>query len=49
MKNVLNLLQEMTPKQKEPLAKILGLKDQSDSEIIKKFSKMLLPAKGWLP
>ena len=48
MKNVLNLLQELTPKQKEPLAKILGLKDQSDSEIIKKFSKMLLPAKGWL-
>lgn len=48
MKNVLNLLQEMTPEQKEPLAKILGLKDQSDSEVIKKFSKMLLPAKGWL-
>lgn len=48
MKNILNLLQEMTPEQKEPLSKILGLKHQSDSEIIKKFSKMLLPAKGWL-
>lgn len=48
MKNVLNLLQVMTLKQKEPLAKILGIKDQSYSEIIKKFSKMLLPAKGWL-
>ncbi|KIA89589.1 hypothetical protein [Kaistella jeonii] len=48
MKYVLNLLQEMTPEQKEPLAKILGLKNQSDSEIIKKFSKMLLPVKGFM-
>lgn len=48
MNNVLHLLQEMTPKQKEPLAKILALKDTSDSEILTKLSKMLLPAKGWL-
>ena len=47
MNHVLTLLQEMTPKQKEPLAKILGLKVNSDSEIILKFSKLLRPLKGW--
>lgn len=46
MKYIENLLQEMTVAQKTPLQKILGLKDTNSEEIIKKLSKILLPAKG---
>ena len=46
MKYVEYLLQEMTESQKSPLVKILGLKDQNNQEILKKLSKVLLPAKG---
>jgi hypothetical protein len=48
MKQIQNLLQEMTLEQKEIFVKILGLKKSDDQEILTKISKILLPAKGWL-
>lgn len=47
MKYLLNLLSEMSAEQKEPIVKILGLKNNSDEKIIEKLSKVLLPVAGF--
>lgn len=47
MKQVENLLSEMTAEQKAPLIKILGLKDKDSKSILERLSKILLPVKGF--
>lgn len=47
MKQVENLLSEMTAEQKAPLNKILGLKDKNSKSILERLSKILLPVKGF--
>lgn len=47
MKQVENLLSEMTVEQKAPLIKILSSNNQDSKSISEKLSKLLLPVKGF--